>query len=172
MLLRNFVPAILGLALITSGGAARCQQNQYSGIVLTSPAGQATAVLFRYFPPGNAIHYPLVIRAVDQGDPRLNTSPMAAECLTAYISLDEMSQLTRAVARLSLSWRESEKIEILPSFRELPTDDIMNVQVVGSKGTAKAEVRPSRICETLKPLDSAIKTQRALWEFQGFRLNY
>jgi hypothetical protein len=41
-----------------------------------------------------------------------------------------------------------------------------------TKGTAKATIAPDKICETLAPLDSALLTPRALWEFQRFRLQY
>jgi hypothetical protein len=131
-----------------------------------------TAVRFFYQPSGNYFHFPLVFRAVEQQDSRRNTAPMAAEGRTAYVSLSEMQQLMQDFATSDLSWQESEKVEALGSFRELEISDSLVITVTSSKGTAEASLNPKEICKTLKPLDSALKTPRALWEFQGFRLNY
>jgi hypothetical protein len=47
---------------------------------------------------------------------------------------------------------------------------VMEIRVVSPKGTAVATVSPKRICPTLEPLDAALATSRALWEFQLFRV--
>jgi hypothetical protein len=71
-----------------------------------------------------------------------------------------------------LAWQESEAVEALGSYKKLPVSDDMEILVAFANGTAKAQITPKTICRTLKPLDAALKTPRALWEFQGFRLNY
>jgi hypothetical protein len=174
MLLKNSSRCVSGLILVIAATAAVMQscQNYDKRFVLNSPVDENTAVRFFYQPAGNYFHSPLVFRVVDQKDSRLNTAPMAVEGRTAYISLSEMRQLMQGLAHSDLSWRESEKVEVLGSFRKLDITDNMEITAVSSKGTAQATLNPQKICETLKPLDSALKTPRALWEFQGFRLNY
>lgn len=172
---KSFIVRILALPLIFAGGAGLMfsQQNQYKGFVLNSQVEEGTALRFFYIPPGDYFHAPLVFRAVEPGDPRLTTGPMSAEGRSAYISFDEMQQLMQNLAHSNLVWQESDKIEIMGSFKELlHVSGGMDILVVSPKGTADAKIRPTRICDTLKPLDSALKTQRALWEFQAFRLGY
>lgn len=174
MIGRNFSGRALGLALIVvaSTSVILSQQNQYKGIVLNSRVQQDTAIRFFYEPPGNYFHVPLVFHAVEQGDSRLNTTPVDVEGRIVYVSFDEMSQLLQALGRSNLSWQESDTIETLGSFKDIPVSDNMDILVLTSKGTGKAKVRPSRICETLKPLDLSLKSQRSLWELQLFRVNY
>jgi len=140
--------------------------------VLKASVDENTAVRFFYHPPGDYFHFPLVFRAVDPKDSRLNTAPMTPEGRTAYVSLPEMRELIRGLSHLHLSWQESESVESLQPFKKLEITDTMVITAVSSNGTAMANLDPKRICETLKPLDSALETPRALWEFQGFRLNY
>jgi len=140
--------------------------------VLNSPVDENTAVRFFYQPAGDYFHVPLVFRAVELKDPRLNTAPMAVEGRTAYVSLSEMQQLMQGLAHSDMAWQESEKVETLGSYKKLDITDDMAITAVSSKGTARASLTPKKICKTLKLLDSALKTPRALWEFQGFRLNY
>jgi hypothetical protein len=174
MLLKSFILWLLSLTLIIQGGAhtVLSQQNQEKGFVFDSPAGENTVVRFFYNPPGDAFHAPLVFRALKQGDARLDTGPMSTEGHIDYVSLLEMQQLLQELAQSNLAWQESEKIETLGSFKQLQITDSMEILVVTSKGTAKAQVRPARICETLGPLDSALTTKRSLWEFQAFRIGY
>jgi len=84
--------------------------------------------------------------------------------------------LVQALAHSNLAWQESETVEILGSYKKLMLAgvglDDMDVRLVLTNGTAKAQIAPKAICKTRKPLDAALKTPRALWEFQGFRLNY
>lgn len=161
----------LASAFLWSAGAVQSQQSQAKGFVFNTAVDKNTVVRFFYQPPGDYFHYPLVFRAVEEGDSRLGTGP-SADGGIAYIVVFEMQQLSQGLAHLNLSWQESEKIETLESFKDLPITDRMEIVVVTSKGTAKAQVKPNRICETLGPLDSAIRTKRPLWGFQAFRINY
>lgn len=169
--LRLWVAAVaLPMCAVMSWTQAR--QSRASELVLAFPVDENTAVRFFYQPSGNYFHFPLVFRAIDQKDPRPNTAAMAAEGRTVYISLSDMRQLMQELADSELMWQESDKSETFESFRKLEISDNMVITVASSKGTAGARLNPTKICKTLKPLDSALKVPRALWEFQGFRLNY
>jgi hypothetical protein len=174
MLLKAFILWVLALTLIVIGGAdiVLSQQSQEKGFVFNSPVGEDTAVRFFYQPVGDYFHHPLVFRAVEKGDPRLDAGPMSAEGRIDYISVPEMQQLLQDLAHANLTWQESEKVETLGTFKELQITDTMEILVVTAKGTAKAQVRPTKICETLKSLDSVLTTERDLWEFQAFRIGY
>jgi hypothetical protein len=67
-------------------------------------------------------------------------------------------------------------MEVFGSSKKLSIAGIglqtMDVRVVITSGTAKAQVSPKDICTILKPLDAALKGPRILWEFQGFRISY
>lgn len=140
--------------------------------VLNSPVDEKTAIRFFYHDEEEYYHFPLIFRAVKQLDPRINTAPMTVEGRTAYVPLVEMQRLIQALSHSDLSWQESQKTEALGGFRQLRWSDSMEILIVCSKGTARANLDPKKICETLKPLDSALKTPRALWEFQLFRQGY
>ena len=149
------------------------QQNEYQGLVLKSQVNDDTAVRFFYDPPlSDYFHPPLVLRATHQGDARLSSPPKSDEGWIAYVSFAEMRQLMQGLTRLGVSWEESEKIESFGSFKQLARRDSMEVTVLSSSGTAEAKVRPMRICDTLKRLESALKAKRALWEFGAFELNH
>ena len=139
--------------------------------VLTAPVDENTAVRFFYQPPEDHFHFPMVFRPVPEKDPRLNTAPMTEAGRTAYVSFPEMQQMLNALAKSGLAWQESEKVETLGSYTKLIHENGA-VTVVTSRGTAKAGFDPKRICKILTPLESALTTPRALWEFQAFRLNY
>lgn len=164
---------LLFLATLTSERWAYSQAaNQ--GHDLTLPAGKDSVVRFYCQPPESEyFHVALLFRVVEKTDPRWNTAPVFDEGRTAYISLSEMHQLMIKVGHLSLRWDESTKIESLEAYKTIHSHGYgMDIKVLSAKGTAKATIKPSKICETLAPLDSALLTPRALWEFQNFRLPY
>jgi hypothetical protein len=167
-------PSADQLAAIAARGA-QPNQGKERASVLNSPVDDKTTVRFFYDPPGDYFHYPLVFRVVEEGNPLLNTASMQKEGQTAYISLSEMRELVRLLAHSGLRWQESETVEVFGSYKKLALAgvglDAMDVRVVTSRGTAKAEVSPKDIC-TLKPLDAALKGPRILCEFQAFRINY
>lgn len=169
---------VLALALLVAAYGEKVQSNQNHErlSVLNSPVDEKTVVRFFYQPSGDYFHFPLVFRVVEENDPLLNTAPMREEGRTAYISLSEMQDLAHLLAHSGLGWQESETVEVLGSCKKLGLNgiglDTMDVRFVSSRGTATAEFSPKVICMILKPLDSALKTPRALWEFQRFRLNY
>lgn len=172
---KSFVSRALGLILVaaTAVGAFTFQRVPGKKLLIGCSADETTAIRFFYNNESDYFHFPLIFRAVERRDPRLNTAPMVAEGRTAYISQTEMQSLLRGLAQLDLPWQESERVEALESFKRLrPWSDSMEILIACSKGTARVKVDPKRICEILKPLDSALKTPRALWEFQRFRVNY
>jgi hypothetical protein len=163
------------LALMTTASAAvmLAQQLAYKGFVLKSPVGNDTAVRFFYYSGGDFFQEPLIFRPVEQEDPHLNTALPAKEGWITFLAFDEMSQLMQVLAQSNLPWKESRKAKVFGPFR-LP-DEIsvsMDIEVISSMGTASAKLSPTMICETLGPLDSTLKTQRALLEFQHFRSFY
>ncbi|MHB8486278.1 MAG: hypothetical protein ACYDCM_11225 [Candidatus Acidiferrales bacterium] len=174
MLLKGSSPRALGLILLMAAGAGvlGSQWIPSKKLLLECPADETAAIRFFYNSGPDYFHFPLIFRAVSQGDPRLNTAPMGVEGRTAYISRTEMRQLIQKLAHSDASWQESEKVEALGSFKQLRSSDSMEILIVCSKGTTRAKVDPKTICETLKLLDSALKTPRALWEFQLFRQGY
>ncbi len=163
---------VIALLFATSAGLAQSNLKYDHASVLNSPVDEKTAVRFFYDPPGEYFHKPLVFRVAKEGDPLLNTAPIREEGRTAYISVSEMRELVQRLGRLDLAWQESETVEALGSYKNLPVFDDMEILVALSHGTAKAHITPKTICRTLRPLDAALKTPRALWELQIFRLNY
>jgi hypothetical protein len=170
--------SILVLAIVVAVGVGVAQSNHGQGraSVLNSPVDDKTAIRFFYQPVGDYFHYPLVFRVVEESNPLLDTVTMQEEGQTAYISLSEMRELVQSLAHSGLEWHESETVEVFGLSKKLTLAgvglDTMDVRVVTSGGTAKAEVSPKAICTILKPLDAALKWPRILWEFQGFRINY
>lgn len=142
--------------------------------LLGCPVDQATAVRFFYNPEGtNYLHGPLVLRVVPAGDPRLNTAPMTNQGRTAYVSPADMKGMLRALAHSGASWTVSSRVEPLGDIGSLIREPFpLHILAVCSRGTARAKVYPPKICSTLAPLDSALKTPRALWEFQLLRTGY
>ena len=137
--------------------------------VLSTPGNGQTMVRFYYNPPGDAFHFPLIIRVVKIGDPQLASAPVLSEGRTAYITGDEMDQLLQGFDRAGLSWKISEKVEPLGSYMHQSIGDV-EIRVVSPKGTAVARLDPKVLCTMLRPLDHAFRTPRALWEFQLFRV--
>jgi hypothetical protein len=163
-----WLPLVVSISATSLGYA----QTTGDGHVLNSPGDESVAVRFFLQATGDNFLVPLVFRAVDQKDPRLNTAPILDSGRTAYISLSEMQQLLPALAHSGLLWREAGTVEILGSFRLLQPAADMDITIVSSHGTARAALDPKKVCNTLRPLDSALKTPRALWEFQLFRTAY
>lgn len=151
-------------------GGIQSDQKIGSPSLLSTAGNEETAVRFYYNPsPEDAFHSPLVFRVVKAGDPRLNTAPILLEGRTAFITGGEMQQLIEGLDRAGLSWRVSEKSEALGSFRHLLIGDV-EIRVVSPKGMAVTNFNPKPLCRILQPLDHALVTPRALWEFQLFRV--
>jgi len=169
---------VLALALLVAPGGGWVQLGAKHKRVsfLNSPVDDQTVVRFFYYPEGEYIRIPLLFRVVDAGNPLFNTAPMREEGRTVYISLPEMRNLVQTLTRSGLGWEESKIVETPGSYKDLTLIgiglDTMDVRVLTAKGTAKADISPKAICMILKPLDIALKTPRALWEFQIFRANY
>lgn len=159
-------------ALTSSAGERQAAPKLFDQSELHLEADQKTVVRFFYDPPGEYFHVPLVLRVVDDQDPLLNTAPVKDAGRTAYMSLPEMRELLRRMKRANLVWEESADIVTLGSYKKLPLFGDMRVLVANSMGTARTRIVAKTICRTLQPLDTALKTPRALWEFQIFRIQY
>jgi hypothetical protein len=174
MLLKKFCSSILGLAVFTVAALTLMPttQSEARNSVIAAPVDEKTAIRLYYYPEGDYFHSPLIFRAVQQSDPRLDTAPMGNAGRDAYVSLSEMKKLIVDLGKTNLVWQESDKAEPFESFKKLPWSDYLEINIVCTKGTAKANLDPKKICDFLKPLDPALTTPRALWELQRFRLNY
>lgn len=140
---------------------------------LTLTADGESLVRFFYQPDdSNYFHVALLFRVVEKNDPRWNTAPVFDVGRTAYISPSEMRQLITLLAGAGLSWDESTKVDGLETYKTIHSYRGMGIKVLSANGTAKATVVPEKICEALAPLDAALQTPRALWEFQLFRFQY
>lgn len=140
---------------------------------LNVPVNGNMIVRFFYLPPNSYSHPPLIFRVVGKNDPRLGTAPIAnLGGRTPYISLLGMQKLIAALVHADLSWQKSNKVEAPRKIEPRQMTDKLQITVFSSDGTFKAFVDPTRLCETLAPLDAALKEPRALWEFQLFRVNY
>jgi hypothetical protein len=161
------------LVIAGSSNAMSLQQNRYKGYVLNAPVGESTAVRLFYDPAlSDAFRFPIILRVTEEGDARLVNPPSTRAGWTSYITFSEMRQFLRTLAQSNLIWQESGKVEIFEPALQILRLDTMEIAVVGSIGTAKAMVRPKGICQTLEPLDATLKTKRAIWELQRFRLSY
>jgi len=141
--------------------------------IFNSPVDQTTAVRFCDTAEEQYFHYPLIFRAVDPDDPRLNTAPIASrEGRTAFITKNELSQLIKALEQSNMPWKLSRKVKSLKWEPPLACFSGMDVLVVCSNGSATSTIKPANICESLKSLDAMLRTPRALWEFQLFRHGY
>jgi hypothetical protein len=127
-----------------------------------------------FFQPADKsyFHSALLFRVTNDDDPKLNTAPIFRDGRTAYISLPEMHLLIERLTSLKLDWRRSKRIARPPTVDHYVIRDKMDITVFFATGTEDALLDPQSICSSLEPLDSALKTPRALWEFQFFRFQY
>jgi hypothetical protein len=161
------------LAALTSGPLTS-GQDASQGHALTLKAGKESVVRFFYQPPkGHYFHDPLIFRVVEENDPRWNTTAYSDVGRTAYVSLSDMQQLITNLGHLSLQWDESAEVEGLETYKTIQMYGYgMAIKVLSVEGTAKATIEHDKTCETLARLGGALLTPRALWEFQGFQLDY
>ncbi len=140
---------------------------------LTLAANNDAVVRFFFVPAFNSyFHYPLLFRVAEENDPRWNTALLVDVGRTAYISFSEMRGLFAALSAEPLSWAESTKIEELETYKTIRNDGRVDIKILSSGGTAKSGIPPKQMCETLAKFDAALRTPRALWEFQFFRRQF
>ena len=125
-----------------------------------------------FFNSLNYFHPAIVFRPVEQGDSRLDTAPLLNEGRTVYISRPEMQRLADGLLNLGLDWKQSKQRIALGDTTKIPPVYAMVITILSSQGTATAGFDPASICKNLEPLDRALTTPRALWEFQLFRVEY
>ena len=163
------------LTVVACAALAQLQQNTanpYPG-VLTSPVDDNTVVRFYYHPiPSDKAPFPLVLRVAEPNDERIKVAPVVAEGRTVHISIPEMQDLVAGMTRSITMGQQTRGVEVLGDWKMIPVTEAMDVVIVFSKGAARGEIATKGICKTLGSLDSAIKTPRAHWEFQRFRLYY
>jgi hypothetical protein len=162
----------LMVVLAVSGMMTNCYGQQHAELsILGAPVNESTAVRL-FFNSENYFHAPLILRVVASNDPRLNTAPMLKEGRTAYISETEMLHFMQGLQKMGLSWKESKERVEFGDATKIPPVYAMVIVAISSGGTAEAGFDPAKICENLAPLDAALSTPRALWEFQLFRSEY
>ena len=164
----------LVLTVTGCGLLAQAQQNRnpYPG-VLTSPVDNSTVVRFYYHPPNaDRFVYPLVIRVAAADDEQMKVAPVLAEGRTVHISLSEMQELVAGMTRSITMGQQTRGVEVLGAWEMIPVTEAMDVVIIFSKGAARGVIQREDICKTLGSLDSTIKTPRAHWEFQRFRIYY
>jgi hypothetical protein len=163
---------LLIIALI--GTSLSCTEPTRSHPALGGPVDTRTIVRFFYVPPGPPEirpHFPLVLQAVGEKDPRRGTAPVRDEGRTAYISLAEMREVVQILNDSLSSWDTSKDVRVPPSGLDLYFPAGMEIIVYFSTGTARTVITPSKLCTTLASIDVALRN-RALWEFQLFRRGY
>lgn len=164
----------LTLAAVGFGLLAQAQTaiNPYPG-VLTTPVDNNTTIRFFYHPPNaDRFVYPLVLRVAHPNDEGMKLAPILAEGRTVHISLSEMQELVAGMTRSIMMGQQTRSVEVLEPWEMIPSTEAMDVVIVFSKGAARGAILRKDICKTLGSLDSAIKTPRAHWEFQRFRVYY
>jgi hypothetical protein len=173
MTLVNRMLCIILTVTLSASGLSSCSSCQTTvGLnVLDTPVSEHTAVRM-FFDPGNYFHPPLIFRVVAANDTRLNTAPMLPEGRTAFITAIEMQRLIKGLQGMKLSWKESREHIVFDEARNLPPVFYGISVVISSEGTAESGIPPAKICDSLAPLDSALSTPRALWEFQLFRAGF
>jgi hypothetical protein len=162
------------LTVVAWGLLAQAQQtrNPYPG-VLTTPVDNGTVVRFYYHPPNaDRFVYPLVLRVADANDERMKIAPVLAEGRTVHISLSEMQDLVAGMTNSITMGQQTRGVEVLGAWEMIPITEAMDVVIIFPKGAARGVIQSEDICKILGSLDSAIKTSRAHWEFQRFRLYY
>lgn len=87
----------------------------------------------------------------------------------AWITAGEMQTLLAQLARLDLDWQHTDKREAFGPWQKRQGSTAMDIIVVSSKGTYKAYLRITRMCDELQKMDSAMPTARLLWQFQNLR---
>jgi hypothetical protein len=170
----NSATRILSLLLVLLASAPwTSSQVATQSHPLTLAADKDSVVRF-FFIPAYIAYFPgpLVIRVVEENDPRWNTAPVSDVGRSAYITLSEMRGLFAALSAEPLSWEESPKIEELETYKTIRNDGRMDIKILSSGGTAKSGIPPKQMCETLAKFDAALRTPRALWEFQFFRQQF
>jgi len=170
----NCMARIVSLLLVMLASAPwTSSQGANQHHALTLAADKDSVVRFFFVPAyNNYFHVALLFRVVEENDPRWNTAPLLDVGRTAYISLSEMQGLFAALSAEPLSWEESTKIEDLETYKTIRNDGRMDIKILSSGGTAKSGIPPKQMCETLTRFDPALRTPRALWEFQFFRRQF
>lgn len=140
---------------------------------LSLPVNNQTAVRFFYLPANSYLHPALIFRVATPQSGELNTAPIVNHGgRTPYISIDEMRRLVHMLDHSGLLWSETKTVEVpgMVGFKE--TTGMLQIRIFSLGGTASTNSDPSKLCQTLAPLDAALMQPRALWEFQLFRVDY
>lgn len=157
---------VLMLMLTTLGSSQAVGKNH----ILSGSVDEKTGVRFFYQHDIKDHFYPpLIFRVVAPDDRRRDTAPLGPEGRFVSVTATEMHDLIERLLQLHISWKETHMTEAFgPSYKARGVG-FLDITVVSPNGTARGGVGSGDVCKALGSLDSAIKTPRALWEFQMYR---
>jgi len=161
----------VGLLLLMPGMCSGQRASSSGG--LDVPVDRSTAVSFFYF--GDIWSHwrePMNFYVVSRDDTRLHKVQVGGHASggwTTWITEDEMQALIEKLAALDLDWQNTATVEHFRPLKLRRIHDWMDVTVISSRGTAKAEIRLTRMCDDLQKIDGAMPTPRILWQFRTLR---
>jgi hypothetical protein len=164
------IPIIPSLTVVACLG-----QSPKQSVVLNSAIDGTTAVSFFWF--GDMWSHwrdPMNLYVVDAGDPRLHTvsfdSGPREKGVETWITPSEMRLLIDKLAQSDLEWLDSKTVEPFKAWQNRRDGQYsFDITVVSSKGTAKASIRLTRMCDELLQFDLVMPTPRLRWQFQTLR---
>jgi hypothetical protein len=137
------------------------QGNPSQSVLERCEAADDVALRFWYLPPDtNSSPGPLILLPVSSQDPRLDTRPG----WSLYVSLSDLHDVVRTLARSHLEWKESSAPEqLVVDPLQLPQLDrhTMEVAISYPNGSATARVKTDRICPLLSDVYSALVSPKA-----------
>ena len=83
-----------------------------------------------------------------------------------------MRELVAGMTRSVTMGQQMRGVEVLGAWEMIPITAAMGVVIIFSEGAARGVILRENICKTLGSLDSAIKSQRAHWEFPRFHFQH
>ena len=161
--------AYLSLILVQQGS---CSAECRAKFLKSKAKGDDFVRLFFVAENNNYFHVPLLLQAVGDRDSRLNTAPITENGRIAFITRESMNELEQIISQVPLQWCISDKVGPLEKSVDLHSANGMALRIASSAGTLDSVIDPGHICSTLESFDSSIKTERALWEFQLYRIGY
>jgi hypothetical protein len=156
-------------------GVACLGQTPRESVVLNSPVDGTTAVSFFYI--GDMWSHwrdPMNFYVVGAGDSKLHTvsldSGPRAKGVETWITASEMRVLIDKFSQSDLEWLDSKTVEPFKARQNRRDGQYtFDITVMSSKGTARAHIRLTRMCNELLQFDSVMPTPRLRWQFQTLR---
>lgn len=154
------------LVLVASGSSQTARTNRILG---ASVDGKTGVRLFYQHDIKDYFYPPLIFRVVAPDDHRRNTAPLGPEGRYVSVTATEMQSLFKRLSQLNISWMETDQVQAFGPSYQAKGVGFLDITVISPTGTAKGSIGRGDVCEELESLDPAIKTPRALWEFQMYR---